>query len=168
MVAYTFPRRTLCREEFEAFGPTTMTPTMYYERGTEIVKQQGSTAIAVRGTLTVRSRTFDTIERAGGYVHLQESSTSYLCHMEESPTHNKRHQLRPVHTIYNAKHNLAAILIHAGNKPSHFVGCIGVGRKSAEGLIGSADCIDELFELLGGFRVGASAWLQVSGDIVET
>jgi Family of unknown function (DUF5675) len=168
MPVYTLPHRTICFEEFEALGPTTMSPTMYYQRGTEIVKEADTTAVAVRGTLTVRNQTFDTIERAGGYVHLSPSTTAYLCYMEESPTHNKRHQIRPVHTIHNSQNKLASILIHAGNKPSHFVGCIGVGQKSPGGISNSADCMDELFELLGGFKVGSAVWLQVSGDMVET
>ncbi|MEJ0016864.1 MAG: DUF5675 family protein [Acetobacteraceae bacterium] len=168
MPVYTLPHRTLCFDEFQALGPAAITPTMYYQRGTEIVNEAGSTAKAVRGTLTVRNRTFDTIERAGGYVHLSASTTSYLCYMEESPSHNKRHQIRPVHTVHNSQNRLAAILIHSGNTPSDFVGCIGVGVKSAGGISNSRDSMIELFELLGGFKVGAQAWLQVSGDILET
>jgi hypothetical protein len=144
-------------------------PIMYYQRGTEIVREKGAKAIAVRGTLEVRGKKFDTIERAGGYVYLQEAAEPYICYMEESPTHKNRGQIRPMHTIHNAKDQVAAILIHPGNKPSHFLGCIGVGRKSAEGLDHSVDTMSELFELLGGFKPGAKVFLQVSGDMpVET
>ncbi len=140
---------------------------MYYTRGTEIVSETGSNAIAVRGTLELRGYTFDTIERAGGYVYLRESPTPYLCRMEESTKHNKRHQLRPVHTIHNTAGRVANILIHPGNKPSHFVGCIGVGVKSNGGLSDSLTSMAKVFELLGGFQVGATVWLQVSGEMPE-
>jgi hypothetical protein len=167
MVGYVFPARTVCREEFESLGHKGTATTIYYERGTDIVREKGKRAIAVRGTLVVRGHTFDTIERAGGYVYLQASATSYLCHMEESHKFKGRHQIRPVHTIHNAKNQLANILIHAGSVPSNFEGCIGVGIESAQGLRDSRACMAQLFDLLGGFQAGASVWLQVTGDMTE-
>jgi hypothetical protein len=107
MVAYVVPTRTVCRD-VESLGQKGSAPTMYYERGTEIVREKGKSAIAVRGTLEVRGHTFDTIERAGGYVYLRASTTPYLCHMEKSPNHNGRHQIRPAHTTHNAKTNWRA------------------------------------------------------------
>ena len=167
MVDYVNPSRTISGEVAATQGSASAVPTMNYQRLSEKVTEPGSKAVAVRGTLEVRGRTFDTIERAGGYVYLRASTIPYLCHMEESVTHNKRHQIRVVHAIQNSRHHLANILIHAGNKPSHFVGCIGVGKRSGQGIAHSHECMAQLFELLGGFKTGTEVWLQVWGDMVE-
>jgi Family of unknown function (DUF5675) len=167
MVISVRPSKSVPQQELDQNGG--QIPIMNYQRGTEIIRELGSKAIAVRGTLEVRGKKFDTIERAGGYVYLREAIDLYLCHMEESPTHNGRKQIRPAHTIHNTKDQVAAISIHPGDKPSHFLGCIGVGKKSAEGLSHSVTAMSELFQLLGGFKSGTKVFLQVTGDMpVET
>src|SRR5687768_5319498 len=85
------------------------------------------------GTLIVGGTQFDTIERLDGYVAL-EAGRTYLCRMEVSPNHKGRRQIRPIGHGKQSEgsrrrgHKEAAILIHPGNYPYHFEGCIGVGE----------------------------------------
>ena len=161
------------------------TPVMIYTRGTEVVDET-TDAWAIRGTLEVGGHKFDTIERAGGYVALKPGL--YMAFMEQSKNHGTwtnaagkvisakdagltdgakftgRRQLRPQHDQTNNKGVKAAILVHAGSKPSHFVGCIGVGEKSTEGLTKSATSIATMFKLLGGYKDGKAVYLKVVGD----
>lgn len=160
-------------------------PVITYSRGTEVV-DEATGAWAIRGTMEVGGHRFDTIERAGGYVALKPGS--YLAFMEQSRNHGiwtdangkavaakdaptttgakftGRMQLRPQHSQTNSKGAKAAILVHAGSKPSHFLGCIGVGEKSTGGLEKSGASIAALFKLLGGYREGKAVHLKVVGD----
>jgi hypothetical protein len=161
------------------------TPVMIYTRGSEIV-EEAPDAWAIRGTMEVGGHKFDTIERAGGYVALKPGT--YLAFMESSKNYGTwtdangkvikakdaantpgakftgRRQLRPQHDQTNSKGAKAAILVHAGNKPSHFLGCIGVGEKCATGLEKSGAAMATLFKLLGGFQEGKAVWLKVVGE----
>jgi hypothetical protein len=161
------------------------TPVMIYTRGSEIVEETPD-AWAIRGTMEAGGHRFDTIERAGGYVALKPGT--YLAFMESSKNSGTwtdangkvikskdaantpgakftgRRQLRPQHDQTNSKGAKAAILVHAGNKPSHFLGCIGVGEKCATGLQKSNAAMATLFKLLGGFQDGKAVWLKVVGE----
>lgn len=161
-------------------------PTIIYTRGTELVSEDKGDAFALRGTMEIGGHRFDTIERAGGYVALKPGT--YLALMETSKNHGVwtnaggkvipakdakttegakftgRRQLRPQHSQTNNKGVQAAILVHAGSKPSHFVGCIGVGEKGGEGLVKSGTSMATLFKLLGGYADGKAVYLKVVGD----
>ncbi|MCC6717215.1 MAG: hypothetical protein IT555_04980 [Acetobacteraceae bacterium] len=160
-------------------------PIITYTRGTEIVDETPD-AWAIRGTLEVGGHKFDTIERAGGYVALKPGT--YMAFMESSKNSGSwtdaagkaikakdaaatpgakftgRRQLRPQHNQTNSKGVKAAILVHAGNKPSHFLGCIGVGEKSAAGIEKSGTSVATMFKLLGGFTEGKAVYLKVVGE----
>lgn len=162
------------------------TPTLIYTRSSEAVSEDKGDAWAIRGTMEVGGHRFDTIERAGGFVALKPGT--YLALMETSKNHGLwtnaagkaiaakdapttpgakftgRRQLRPQHSQTNNKGVKAAILVHAGSKPSHFVGCIGVGEKSGEGIGKSGASMATLFRLLGGYQDGKAVYLKVVGD----
>lgn len=160
-------------------------PVITYTRGGEVVDET-TAAWAIRGTLEAGGHNFDTIERAGGYVALKPGT--YLAFMEQSAAHGiwtdatgkiipakdaattqgakftGRRQLRPQHSQTNSKGAKARILVHAGSKPSHFIGCIGVGEKSSTGLTKSGASMNELFKLLGGYQEGKAVYLKVVGE----
>src|SRR4051794_19310977 len=163
--------------------------TIFYERGTDVVEsvysphdaagkaQQAKAAHAVRGTLTVHDKVFDTLERMDGYVRLDEGE--YSCKLEESPNRKekqkgylevsrKRRQIRPTHGKLNSRGASAAILIHSGTRPHHFEGCIGAGKRTASGITDSVRCMDELFAALGGFEAGKAVRLSVKGQVPAT
>jgi hypothetical protein len=160
-----------------------------YKRGSEIVEEGPKGAWAIRGTITVCGHSFDTIERAGGFVALKPGT--YPAKMERSPGHGVvlgkdgkvvkdvakkdidakagqkwlgRRQLRPSHTQKNDQGAHAAILIHPGGVPSDFVGCIGLGVKSTKGLTKGQDSFETFWKLLGGFKEGKIVQLTVEGD----
>lgn len=162
------------------------TQTMIYTRSSDLVSEAESDAWAIRGTLEVGGHKFDTIERAGGFVALKPGT--YMALMEQSKNHGiwtnaagkvipakdaattqgakftGRRQLRPQHDQTNNKGVKAAILVHAGSKPSHFVGCLGVGEKSTGGLEKSGTSMATLFKLLGGYQDGKAVYLKVVGE----
>jgi hypothetical protein len=157
--------------------PATSVPVITYERGTEIVEQvvtNGKSAHAVRGTLTVKGQAYDTLERLDGRVWLRPGT--YTAKVEESPGGMKekgtdgksrpRRQIRPKHT-YKAIGGTgpAPILFHPGNTPNDFEGCIGVGSEDPKGIVDSVKSMEEIFDLLGGFKVGTIVTIEVKGEL---
>jgi hypothetical protein len=185
MPCYQVPGRMM-----SGIGSTT--PTLYVIRGSEVVND-ATGAWAIRVRIDVRGHSFDGIERAGGYVALQpgsymmfmERSPNHGILVDKAGRAIKenggylgkkdlakhkdasflgRKQMRPQHSQTNNKGKHAAILIHAGSKPSHFEGCIGVGDKAPKGLSMSSERLEKVFELLGGFKEGKAVRLEVMGD----
>jgi hypothetical protein len=158
-------------------APGTSVPVLTYERGDEIVEQvvaNGQTAHGLRGTLTVKGQSFDTLERLDRRVWLRPGT--YSAKMEESPGGMKekgtdgkwrtRRQIRPKHD-FKAKDGTgpAPILIHSGNVPNDFEGCIGVGVESPSGIVESVKSMEAIFDLLGGFKAGTVVTLEVKGEL---
>jgi hypothetical protein len=148
---------------------------LVYERGTDVAARFSpkakQTAHAGIGTMTIGGETFDTFERLDGYVALDPGH--YVCTMEYSPSKfwppggtEKRRQIRPLNhgKIKQGTSRLAAILIHPGEYPSSFVGCIGVGRREGNQLKRSGPSMDLLLKLCGGFKPGKKVHLEVRGE----
>jgi Family of unknown function (DUF5675) len=114
------------------------------------------------GTMTVNgTKTFDTIERGGGYVSIPPGT--YTCHMYIAPilvrhkVMNGRCLWPRGHNVRNNKGNLAGILIHKGHRPHDVLGCIAVGKKYNWGRMHkSEEAINYIFQQMGGWARGKS------------
>ncbi|WP_426955706.1 hypothetical protein [Muricoccus radiodurans] len=148
---------------------------LIYQRGDTVVTRYSPNAKkdahAGVGTMSIGGETFDTFERLDGYVALDPGH--YVCKMEYSPkkfwppkSTSKRKQIRPMNhgKLAGSKDRAAAILIHPGEYPSSFIGCIGVGRREGNRLKRTGESMDTLLRLCGGFKVGRKVHLIVKGN----
>ena len=119
-------------------------------------------AVGRWGTLTVDgTKTFDTIERAGGYVSLPPGE--YVCEMYIAPSLLKKKIMKGRclwprgHNVRNNRGKLAGILIHKGRYPHDVVGCIAVGTKYNWGRMHkSEEAMNYIFLQMGGWSLRKS------------
>ena len=162
------------------------TTHLVYRRGDKVVSRRSPAASkdahhdvyahACVGKMIVAGHEFDTFERLDNYVALRPGK-NYLCQMEfsgkkfwPSGSSKPRKQIHPInHGVLKHKGGLAAILIHPGNYPSSFIGCIGVGRfNGKDELQDSGECMDTILKLCGGFKKGKIVHLTVIGEKPQT
>ncbi len=167
-------------------------PLMVYTRSSRVV-DEATGAWGIRGTLEVAGHSFATLERAGGYValkpglyavgmetakthgilldkngHAIKENGKYLGKKDQArfpgSTFVGRRQMRPQHSQTNQEGNNAAILLHPGSQPSHFLGCIGVGEEDTKGIKNSGATLEKVYRLMGGFQNGKMVRLRVVGE----
>ena len=128
-----------------------------FERNTKANKD-GS----VLGTLTVGTREFPTIERGAGYVNLKQGD--YVMVHSTKNTGRKIKCLRPEIT------RIGTLLVHdAYNDSSNQLqGCIAPGmeiKPNGMGILRSAQAMDEIWKLLGGWEAGKKVTLKVENNL---
>lgn len=153
--------------------------TLFLQRGSRVATR-GAKHAAV-GTMTVGGHTFDTFERLDGFVCLPEGQ--FFCKMEKSSKKTKydpeqkkivpRLQLRPdlsgVEKWKNKKRGWPHILIHPGETPGSFIGCVGVGKyDNGKRLEDSVVTMNKLIRLCGGYKRGRVVRLVVKGTLPPT
>jgi hypothetical protein len=169
-------------------------PHLVYRRGDKVATRRSPKASklahhdvyahACVGKLEVGGQKFDTFERMDNFVALRASTSLvgggqggprryYRCQMEFSSkkfyppdSSTPRKQIRPLnHGVKKKGGGLAAILIHPGDYPSSFIGCIGVGKfDGKDKLNDSGKCMEKILELCGGFKEGKLVYLTVIGE----
>lgn len=124
----------------------TSTPVLKLKRTGETCKRSGNAATGKRGKLTVGGKTFDTIERADGYVSLPAGT--YTCKTGRRGSNNKP-CIQIWHNVKTKSGSTAGIVVHAANWPQHLQGCIAPGKKTSGGVSSSEKTLKEIFELIG-------------------
>jgi hypothetical protein len=115
-------------------------------KGKEVKSKK--TAHGLVGKLTVGGNEFDTLERMDGYVKLAAGEYP----MSSMYVDTKRGKVvNPwLGAALEKNPQYRNILIHAGQVPSHFEGCIGVGVLLNGELSDSPASMEKVWELCGG------------------
>lgn len=146
------------------------TAVVIYERGTTYITNisDSKTCYAVTGSLTVGGLRFDTIERFAktgeDFVHLVARDYDAVMYWLAS----KGRVLNPWNG-YGPSEKQNNILVHRGERPSWFEGCIGPGRLGKGGknpalpsapdvLADSVLCMEQIWENCGGAPGAKPAW----------
>jgi hypothetical protein len=132
---------------------------------TEISFEREATANkdgSVFGTLTVGTTTFPTIERGAGFVNLKTGS--YVMKHSIKNTGRRIQCLRPeIVQIYT-------LLIHdaLGDSSNNLEGCVAPGMEKKANNLGirrSAEAMEAVWKLLGGFEEGKKVTLNVLNNV---
>ncbi len=132
--------------------PTSTTVT--YTRGTTYIENaytddgKACTAHGLVGTVSVHGQTYDAIERMDGYVKMK-AGTYPNSSMYVDAKRGK--VLNPwLGPTSEANRQLVNILFHAGSAPSHFEGCVGLGKIAKGSLTQSSEAMAALWTQCGG------------------
>lgn len=132
--------------------------TLILKRSGQIVEHNG--AKAGRGTVTIGSSTWHTIERLEGYKWLRAGDYSATFAEWTSSSGAKSKAIR-ITGIYQDR-----IYFHPANYPAQLKGCIAPGKVSnASGVGSSRAALMEMFTALGGYNPGAQLKLSVKGSL---
>jgi|SRR5688572_4576004 hypothetical protein len=117
---------------------------------------------SVFGTLTVGTTKFPTIERGKDFVNLKQGS--YVMKHSTKVTGRKVNCLRPEIV------QITTLLIHdaLGDSSNNLEGCIAPGmekKASNMGIRRSAEAMDAIWKLLGGFEEGKKVTLNVLNNV---
>ena len=130
---------------------------------------------SVPGILHVGDRAFPTIERGGTYVSLKTGDYR----MEHSWKQSGRRVkcLRPIEPnkafLRKKEKSVESILIHDAFKDNstELEGCISPGMRKKPGrgmgILDAAEAMEEIWELLGGFREGTEITLHVLNNVPD-
>ncbi|MCA8906556.1 MAG: hypothetical protein KDA49_01000 [Rhodospirillaceae bacterium] len=127
------------------------TAVIDYTRGSQYVENNSNdgTAHGLVGKLTIRGNTFDTIERMDGYVAL-DGGRDYPNSVMYWHKRLGCYVVNPWHQKRNKDGDIAEILIHRAEVPSHLKGCIGPGVLSGSRMTKSTEAMATIWKQAGG------------------
>lgn len=124
-------------------------------------------AEGIRGTLTVGTVTFETIERGNNYVLMPAGS--FLLTMTKDSSRGNVFIVQPTgkygHNVKTLSQGNAGIMIHRAEIPSHLEGCLAPGKSfdaATNTLQQSTEAISEICTYFGGFgETKLAGWIVV-------
>ena len=116
------------------------------------------------GKLEVGGHSYDTVERMDGYVCMQGGET-----YGNSTIYWHKHYTYVINPWLGKDAEATKkknILFHKGSRPSHFEGCVGVGRLVGDELTEGAATFLKIWELAGGAKGVKTGHIVVTVKVV--
>lgn len=143
-------------------------PVIDYTRGNTYVenKSGGKTCHGLVGSLTIHGHSFDTIERMDNYVCL-DGGRDYPNSVMYWHDRLNCYVVNPWHKKRNQDGDIAEILIHRAEVPSHLLGCIGPGVLVGGRMTKSTETMKTIWEQAGGTQDKSKVvvTLRVNGNM---